>query len=389
MRPRIRAIITLLFVTAFLVTAPVVLLVTSGYRYNWKRQRIQKTGIIQIETTPEGAAVAFDGIAQKKTTPAAFTRLLPQDYRVTVEKPGFLPWEKTLEVRSGETTFATGIVLYKEALPRLVIDADVIAAAWTDDGTDVAYLAHVGGFTEVLTSIDGETPRLLSRVADDAYPDPSLAWSPEGDAVLLTSEGEDATRAVVFLADGTEDATAIHESFPKGRLVVRWSADGDRLGVASADGAFSVDRSGEVSPVLLDAGIHDVALRGRNVYVLRERRDAEGGRHGDEGAGPRRTSPFPRRRRTATARRRRTPRTAARRRPVHGRHDRLRRHRRDLVGGRLPPPGMERLRHHRRRRRRDARAGHAPRLGHHPLRLVAGRRRDPRRQPVRHLAHRA
>lgn len=277
MRPNVRTAITLLFVATFLVTAPIVLLVTSGYRYNWKRQRIQKTGLIQIETAPQDAHVRLDGVLQKKTTPATLTRLLPQDYRVTVEKAGYLPWEKTLEVRSGETAFATGIVLYKEALPRLVIDADIVTAAWNADGTDVAYFARVGDLAEVLVSIDGAAPRLLARVSQSAYAKPHLAWSPSGDAVLLDATSGGATHVVLFRTGAVEGSVAIHESFPKGALTARWSDDGGRVAVTSADGAFAVDATdGAITPVLLDAGVQDLALRGRSSYVLHERKDADG-----------------------------------------------------------------------------------------------------------------
>lgn len=277
MRPNVRIAITLLFVATFLVTAPIVLLVTSGYRYNWKRQRIQKTGLIQIETEPQGARVRLDGVLQKKTTPATLTRLLPQDYRVTVELPGFVPWEKTLEVRSGETAFATGIVLYRDALPRLVIDADVVAAAWNADGTDVAYLARVGELAEISVSADGAAPRLLARVSLPEYANARLSWSPAGDAVLLDATSGGATNVVLFTVGDAEDTIAIHESFPKGALKAGWSDDGNRVAVTSADGAFAVDAAdGSVAPILLGAGIQDLALRGRTSFVLRERLDADG-----------------------------------------------------------------------------------------------------------------
>src|SRR6188474_2971376 len=137
MHPRTRTVVTALFVLAFFVTAPVLILLTSGYRYNWKRQRVQKTGLIQAETVPTGAKVFLDGSLQRKLTPASYTRLLPEDYLVRIEKKGYLSWEKSLEVRSGQTTFATGIVLYKDALARLVLERRATEASWSPDGTDV------------------------------------------------------------------------------------------------------------------------------------------------------------------------------------------------------------------------------------------------------------
>ena len=247
---------TVLFVLAFFATAPLLIMFTSGYRYNWKRQRVQKTGLIQAETVPTGAKVFLDGSLQRKLTPASYMRLLPDDYLVRIEKKGYLPWEKTLEVRSGQTTFATGIVLYKDALARLVLERRAGTAAWSPDGTDVAFLTDDGEWKELVALEDGGQPVLLARFARDAYAEESLAWSPDGKAVLFTASADGATQAMRFLPSDPNDALSVHENFPKGPLAVHWNPGGASLMVVSTLGAFTVEA-------------------GRSTYVLRaERKNA-------------------------------------------------------------------------------------------------------------------
>lgn len=271
MHARARIIITVLFIAAFLVTAPALILFTSGYRYNWKRQRVQKTGSVRAETIPPGARAYLDGVLQRRVTPTSFPRLLPEDYRVRLEKTGYFPWEKTLEVRSGETTFATGIVLYKEALPRLVLGKDIAMAAWSPDGTDAAYVADDGQWQEIAALKGGGEPILLARFAKDAYADARFDWSPAGDAFLFTATVDGATRVLRFLPDAPSSTLAVHEGFPKGRLTVRWSDDGSRILVVNADGVFAADpATGAVSPVRLEPDVQDATARGRTVYVLRK-----------------------------------------------------------------------------------------------------------------------
>ncbi len=271
MHARARIIVTFLFVAGFLITAPALILFTSGYRYNWKRQRIQKTGSIRVETEPAGARAYLDGVLQRRVTPTSFSRLLPEDYRVRLEKQGYLSWEKTLEVRSGETTFATGIVMYKDALPRLVLGKDVALAAWDADGTDVAFVADDGQWQELAVLKAGGEPVLLARFAKDAYADARIEWSPSGDAILFTAVVDGATRALRFLPSSPSSTLAVHEGFPKGRLQVRWSDDGSRIAVVSADGIFSADpATGAVSPVRLEADVQDATFRGRTTFALRK-----------------------------------------------------------------------------------------------------------------------
>ncbi len=276
MHARLRIIITVLFAAAFLVTAPALILYTSGYRYNWKRQRVQKTGSLLAQTIPPGARAYLDGAPQRKVTPASFTRLLPEDYRVRLEKKGYLAWEKTLEVRSGETTFATDIVLYKDALPRLTLDRDVAEAAWNADGRDVAFIADDGAWKELAVLKNGGEPVLLARFAKDAYADARLDWSPAGDAILFTATADGSTRVLRFLPDAPSSTIAIHEGFPKGRLAARWNEDGSRIIVVSADGIFSADAgTGAVSPIRLEDGAEDATVRGRTTYALRKTTDDE------------------------------------------------------------------------------------------------------------------
>jgi dipeptidyl aminopeptidase/acylaminoacyl peptidase len=277
MHARLRIIITVMFATAFLVTAPALILFTSGYRYNWKRQRIQKTGSIRVETIPAGARASLDGIPQKKASPASYSRLLPEDYLVRLEKAGYLAWEKTLEVRSGETTFATGVVLYKDALPRLVLDRDVAYAAWSPDKTSAAFVADDGAWKELVALKSGAEPVLLARYASDAYKDATIEWSPAGDAILFAASEDGSSRILRFRLDAPSASLAIHEGFPKGKLVARWNDDGSQIVVASADGVFSTDaETGAVAPVRLEAGVEDALLRGKTAYVLRNGRGPDG-----------------------------------------------------------------------------------------------------------------
>jgi hypothetical protein len=280
MRPRTRAAVTFIFVALFVVTTPLVILYTSGYGINWKRQRIQKTGIIQVETIPSDAQVLLDGVAQKKTTPSPYTRLIPDDYAVQILKRGYIPWQKKLTVKSGETTFATGISLYKDVLPRIALDAHVDVGAWSDDGKNLAYVADDGKWQEVAVLANGTTRVLLARFPHATYSDAALSWSPKGDAVLLTANvAKKGTQVLRFAADGVTATLSVHEHFPSGKLAAHWSQDGSAIIVVNAAGASSVDpANGTVSPLRVAADILDADLRGRTVISLRTVRDVDAAR---------------------------------------------------------------------------------------------------------------
>ncbi|MFH0780181.1 MAG: hypothetical protein V1928_05025, partial [Parcubacteria group bacterium] len=47
-------------IVLFLVAAPILILYTAGYRYNFKKNQVQKTGALVISTAPSGAEVTLN-----------------------------------------------------------------------------------------------------------------------------------------------------------------------------------------------------------------------------------------------------------------------------------------------------------------------------------------
>jgi len=68
---------------------------------------------ILIASSPPAATVYLDG-KEQGVTPVALTGLMPGDYRVRVEAPGFASWTTTVEVSHGETAGVTAKLLGKQ-----------------------------------------------------------------------------------------------------------------------------------------------------------------------------------------------------------------------------------------------------------------------------------
>ncbi len=97
----------------FIVTGLGTIFYSQGWRINIEKCQIakfwncqiefQKTGAIFIETKPKDVLIKIDGktfedksgLIQSGTL---ITSLLPKTYKVTIEKEGYLPWQKDLKV---------------------------------------------------------------------------------------------------------------------------------------------------------------------------------------------------------------------------------------------------------------------------------------------------
>ncbi|MBI2099121.1 PEGA domain-containing protein [Candidatus Uhrbacteria bacterium] len=177
----------------FIISAPLVILYATGYRYNFKKKLIEKTGSLVLDSAPKKARVLINGEDARKITPARFARLLPDDYRIRMEKTGYHPWEKTLPVTSKHTTFATDVTLFKIASPETVWEGRISKAAPSPDGGKIAIISP-GAEDEtksddrlIAFSLSKPEPKIIFSLAKTRILD--ALWSPDGENILIKTEG--------------------------------------------------------------------------------------------------------------------------------------------------------------------------------------------------------
>lgn len=100
-----RRLLFAFFVLIFLVSAPLVVLHTAGYRLNISNKRLQQTGVLAITTYPRGSSIGLNGQALTYKTPYVFQRMMPNHYEVSLQKPGYHAWSQKVEVAAGKTSY--------------------------------------------------------------------------------------------------------------------------------------------------------------------------------------------------------------------------------------------------------------------------------------------
>lgn len=89
------------------------ILSASGYKIDWKWFRIEKTGIITIKSMPKDVSVVIDTSLRAKSTPRALRNILPGTYDISLQKPQYQTWNKTVQVEPGKVTELDDIVLLR------------------------------------------------------------------------------------------------------------------------------------------------------------------------------------------------------------------------------------------------------------------------------------
>lgn len=182
----IRRIIFYFLLLLFLITTPLAILYTAGYRYNVKQNRILKTGAIFVQSDPKSASVYLNNRLRKERTPAKILNLTPGEYHLRLARDSYHSWQKTLQVESEQVAFADKVVLFKNLLPQLIASGDIIDVILDAKKNRVAYLKKESDFFE-LWLLD-ESPNLIWRSAFPENPK-FLEWAEKNDQLLIyTSE---------------------------------------------------------------------------------------------------------------------------------------------------------------------------------------------------------
>lgn len=105
-----RTFIYTLMATATIVLVSVfVLTMLLGYRFNFETRSVEQAGLVQYDSFPRGAMVSVDGKTRDRTQTKG--SVMPGRHQFSMQLKGYEPWQKTLDIRSGEVTWLSYIRL--------------------------------------------------------------------------------------------------------------------------------------------------------------------------------------------------------------------------------------------------------------------------------------
>ncbi|MBI5794324.1 PEGA domain-containing protein [Candidatus Uhrbacteria bacterium] len=205
MSKTLRLILFLAFLLAFLISAPLVVLYTAGYRLDLGRGKIVHTAVLNITSIPRSANITIDGEMLSERTPSVIETITPGEHEIRLDKSGYLPWSQRVTFVSREATFATDVVLFLDGSPSVVEDVEMMDSSVSPDGSHLAYLTQTSSWLEVwTTSGQTDSTKLSIRVPYSALKQYSLSWSLTGRYLsLVTSNGRTKEVSIVRVQDGS------------------------------------------------------------------------------------------------------------------------------------------------------------------------------------------
>lgn len=159
MTKKTRRILFFVLFFIFVFLAPLIILYSQGYRFDFEKKKLTQTGGLFLKIIPKKADVYLEKKLIKKTdflSGSLFIKnLLPKKYKIRVEKEGFHLWEKTLEIKEKEVTEAKNIILFSKN-PRFDILFENIENFWfsPDEKKIIFYEKNQEGWNLILYDLE-------------------------------------------------------------------------------------------------------------------------------------------------------------------------------------------------------------------------------------------
>jgi hypothetical protein len=174
MTKRNRTIFFYLLIFLFLLIAPASIFYSQGYRLDFNKRQVVRTGGLFIKAIPKQADVYINGTAKKRTDffsgSLLITNLLPKDYQVRVVKNGYFPWEKNLEIIGKQVTEGKNIILFQNYQNFNNLAINSVKNFWTTPDEKKIILYEIssstsGWFLEVY-DINNNSKNILIKESD-------------------------------------------------------------------------------------------------------------------------------------------------------------------------------------------------------------------------------
>ncbi|TSC73171.1 MAG: hypothetical protein G01um101438_194 [Parcubacteria group bacterium Gr01-1014_38] len=271
----------------FLVGSPLLLAYAWGYRVSLSHPRASlvpagpTVGAMVIRSIPRGARVLLDGRVVDERTPAGISRIPVGVHLVRIEKQGYRPYEKRLEVFGGQVADLLHVRLIPQTIEEEIVRTGV-SGVWISPDERWVILREEPLLTilprRVLTTLSPErTVReadgLQVRLPRHRTGEIAFFWAPSGESVAVGLHRAEETEQMTFFPDSLaliDLADGRLRPMPPRTKLVGWSPVGpERVLLLTAEGDLLGLPAQATTPEKLASGILAAAIHPRGILVQR------------------------------------------------------------------------------------------------------------------------
>lgn len=225
-----RKILYITFILLFITITPMVSLYAAGYKFSGDL-KIQKTGILIIDSNPKGAQILINGEIQQDflkrilssdkgyiKTPAKIKNLVPGEYDIEVKMNNYLPWSKKLIIKSGQSTFAEDINLFKNNLPTLIFNKNDTKNIVSPNNKK--FLTQKKDDQLVILDIESEKENILKTEIKN-FDESNTKWSQNNKKIIINNE--------IFNLDTPDNPIYLNKIIGNNISDIKWNTSNDYI----------------------------------------------------------------------------------------------------------------------------------------------------------------
>lgn len=266
------------------MTLAVVLLVTflvfvmQGYRFNRDTSQIEQGGLVQFASRPENANVTIGNANLGDLTPSKIT-VNPGNYKVSMNKRGYLPWKKNADVRSGQVLWLNYAQLVPEKIStkQLTQLPTVASVLSSPNGDRLAIIPDAAKPEITFIDINGEAPKVVTiQLPASVLPvDKTLSfslnkWANDSDHLLVDMTYDGVTERLFVDRGDAKKTVNISTAFEKDIVEVLFDPrSSSRLIARSSNGDVRiVDISASSLSAVMATGVTSMSTYGNDALVV-------------------------------------------------------------------------------------------------------------------------
>jgi len=270
-----RRILYISFIILFLILTPLISLYANGYRFGGGFQ-FKKTGILIIDSEPKGAKIYIDNKAQKKfintiinkdkgfiSTPAKIKGVLPGEYEIKFELENYWPWQKKLEIKPGQSTFAEDVNLFKIDLPINILDkhSDRISFSPLQE-----YL--ISQNKEELSLINSNNEEIQNYTLSSGLSTTSqILWSPDGDKIIVEN-------LIFDIYNFNNPINLKNKISISDNNFLKWGEDNNQIYYSSQQGLHRYNISARFNKNIINENIDDYLIKNNNLFFIKQTKES-------------------------------------------------------------------------------------------------------------------
>jgi hypothetical protein len=212
-------------ITIIIIVAIATILLAKGYRVDINKKSLTSTSILVATSDPDGAEVIIDG--KLKTATNNTIDLEPKQYTIRLEKEGYAPWEKIIDLKPGEVYKTNAFLFPKVPDLRPLTFTGAINPSISASGTKIVYsVASTSAEKVGIWTADISRSAILNPLGSPAdhrqltigfnglNPDEiKFLWSPDSTQLIAYTEKTITTQTKVGNKKTTTTETVLEKAF--------------------------------------------------------------------------------------------------------------------------------------------------------------------------------